>query len=305
MNHVQQPDRHDGARRVTTRIRQMAERTLWVDVAPDASGVHNFTPDLVEEFHGLLDQLRIPAAVAGAIGHPPPYAVIQSSHPTYFSQGGDLRFFLQCIRRRDAQRLRAYSMRCLEAILAWSTEFKGRMATISLVQGRALGGGFELALSADHIIAEEQSSFGFPEIMFGLFPCSGAMGLLCERVAPKTAEKLMTNKKVYTAAQLLEMGLVDEVVPRGAGELAVERYIREHASRRKARMMVRQAVRRSAGIDPDEGRRVVEDWVEAAMQLAPEEVRAMEMLILMQAGEQGVVAAPAAPAADAAVARVA
>ena len=87
MNHVQQPDRHDGARRVTTRIRQMAERTLWVDVAPDASGVHNFTPDLVEEFHGLLDQLRIPAAVAGAIGHPPPYAVIQSSHPTYFSQG--------------------------------------------------------------------------------------------------------------------------------------------------------------------------------------------------------------------------
>ena len=82
------------------------------------------------------------------------------------------------------------------------------------------------------------------------------------------------------------MGLVDEVVPQGTGELAVERYIREHASRRKARMMVRQAVRRSAGIDYAEGIRVVDDWVEAAMQLSAEEVRAMEMLILMQAGEQ-------------------
>lgn len=291
--------------RVSTQFRQLAERTLWVTVAPDASGVHNFTPALVEEFHGLIDELRIPAAVAGAIGHPPPYAVIQSSHPTYFSQGGDLRFFLQCIKRRDVQQLREYSMRCLDAIVAWSTEFKGSMATISLVQGRALGGGFELALAADHIIAEEQSSFGFPEIMFGLFPCSGAMGLLCERIAPKAAEKLMTNKKVYSAAQLLEMGLVDEVVPQGAGELAVERYIREHASRRKSRMMVRQAVRRMAGIDYAEGRRVVEDWVEAAMQLSAEEVRAMEMLILMQAGEQHS-AAPAADAAPAApVARVA
>lgn len=295
---------HRAPNRVSTQIRQLAERTLWINVAPDGNGVHNFTPELVEEFHGLIEQLRIPAAVAGAIGHPPPYAVIQSSHPTYFSQGGDLRFFLECIKRRDSQRLRAYSMRCLDAIMAWSTEFKGNMATISLVQGRALGGGFELALAADHIIAEEQSSFGFPEIMFGLFPCSGAMGLLCERVTPKVAEKLMTNKKVYTAAQLLEMGLVDEVVPQGAGELAVERYIREHASRRKARMMVRQAVRRSAGIDYAEGTRVVEDWVEAAMQLSAEEVRAMEMLILMQAGEQQGAARPL-PSAPVAAARVA
>ncbi|MGJ4804647.1 crotonase/enoyl-CoA hydratase family protein [Luteimonas sp. SDU82] len=289
--------------RVSTQIRQLAERTLWINVAPDANGVHNFTPALVEEFHELIDEMRIPAAVAGAIGHPPPYAVIQSAHPTYFSQGGDLRFFLDCIKRRDVQRLRAYSMRCLDAIVAWSTEFKGNMSTISLVQGRALGGGFELALAADHIIAEEQSSFGFPEIMFGLFPCSGAMGLLCERVAPKVAEKLMTNKKVYSAAQLLDMGLVDEVVPQGAGELAVERYIREHASRRKARMMVRQAARRSAGIDYAEGTRVVDDWVEAAMQLSAEEVRAMEMLILMQVGEQQAGAAPmAAPVPAARVA---
>src|SRR5690606_33721891 len=159
-----------------------------------------------------------------------------------------------------------YSMRCLDAVVAWSTEFKGSMATISLVQGRALGGGFELALAADHIIAEEQSSFGFPEIMFGLFPCSGAMALLCERIAPRAAEKLVTNGSVYSAAQLLEVGLGDEGVPRGAGGLAVARYSRDHASRRKSRMMVRQAVRGMAGRDYAEGTRVVEDWVEAAMQ---------------------------------------
>lgn len=274
-------------RRVATQIRQFAERTLWVNFGPEAAtGVHNFTPDLLAEFQGLIESMKIPAGAAGrGVGHPPPYAVIQSSHPTYFSQGGDLRFFLSCIQRRDAERLRAYSMTCLDAIHAWSTGFKNEMTTISLVQGRALGGGFELALSADYIIAEEHSDFGFPEIMFGLFPCTGAMSLLCERVSPRQAERMMTQKKMYKASELLEMGIIDEVCKQGSGELAVERFIQQHASRRKSRLKMRQASHRRASLDYAEGTKVVDDWVEVAMQLGADEIRAMEMLIMMQAGE--------------------
>ena len=220
--------------------------------------------------------------------------MIQSSDPVYFSQGGDLSFFLSCIDRRDARQLRDYSLSCLDALLSWSSDFKQDMTTISLVQGRALGGGFEMALSSDYIIAEEHSSFGFPEIMFGLFPCTGAMGLLSARIGARQAERMMTNKKIYTAIELYDMGLVDELCGRGEGELAVGRFIASHSSRQKARLKVQQSRYRHTPLDRAEGRRIVEDWVETAMQLSPEEIRAMDMLILMQQRE---VAAPARRAA--------
>lgn len=277
------------AGRVSTHFRQLAERTLWVNVAPHPiTGTQNFTPDLVGEFRHLIDELKAPDAPVAI--HPgserAAYAVIQSSHPLYFSQGGDLRFFLSCIRRGDARRLRDYSMSCLDALHAWSSDLKSDMTTISLVQGRALGGGFEMALSSDYLIAEEQSTFGFPEIMFGLFPCTGAMGLLTARTSARNAEKMMTNKKVYGARELLDMGIVDEVCEQGFGEIAVERYIENHAKRRKSRLKVQQSRHRHSAIDYQEGVQIVEDWVETAMQLNADEIRAMEMLVLMQDSER-------------------
>ena len=54
------------------------------------------------------------------------------------------------------------------------SSFNLPFTTISLVQGDALGGGFEAALCGDIIIAEKQARFGFPEVLFNLFPGMGA-----------------------------------------------------------------------------------------------------------------------------------
>lgn len=274
--------------RITTHIRSYADPTLWINIAGDAaSGVHNFTPELIEDFNTILAQTR-----QRVLGPPrqgvavPAYAVIASTDPDYFSQGGDLAFFLACIRNQDAATLHAYSMRCLELLMAWSSDLKAHVTTVSLVQGRALGGGFELLLSADHIIAEEQSTFGFPEILFGLFPTTGAMGLVSARTNPYVAAKMMTNKKIYTAHELLAMGLVDDVCQQGAGEQAVERYIASHSKRRKAHLKVQQSRHRMSIIDAVEAARVVDDWVETAMQLDQNEIRQLEMLVLLQQGER-------------------
>ena len=128
-------------------------------------------------------------------------------------------------------------------------------------QGRALGGGFEAALAADYLIAEAHSTFGFPEIMFGLFPCSGALSLLARRMPVHQAQRLMTSGKVYTAGELHAMGLVDEVCSKGDGVAAVERHIARHATRRAARLSVRRAVDRAYPLDFAELLQVVEDWV--------------------------------------------
>jgi DSF synthase len=277
--------------RLETEVRRLQADALWITLHKDAAtGLQNFTPDLVGEFQGLVEDLQYGRSPS------PGYAVIQSADPEYFSMGGDLRFFRDCIQRRDALRLRDYSMRCLDLLLSWNGKLKDTSTSIALIQGRALGGGFEMALSTDYLIAEEHSSFGFPEIMFGLFPCTGAMGLLSSRIGARQAERMMTNKKIYSAVELYDMGLVDQLCGRGEGELAVERFIAQHSSRQKARLKVQQSRYRHSPLDRAEGRRIVEDWVETAMQLSPEEIRTMEMLILMQQREASVPARQAAVA---------
>ena len=291
MNAIVLPHPHLGTHRpqprLSTEARSLREQALWITLHRDAAtGLQNFTPDLVQEFRGLVEDLHDDRQ-----GRPlPPYAVVQSADPDYFSMGGDLRFFCDCIERRDAATLREYSMRCLDLLLSWNGKLKATTTSVALVQGRALGGGFEMALSTDYLIAEAHSSFGFPEIMFGLFPCTGAMGLLAPRIGARQAERMMTNKKVYTASELYDMGLVDEICRSGEGELAVERFVANHSSRLKARVKVQQSRYRHSPLDRVEGVRIVEDWVETAMRLTAEELRTMDMLIMMQAREA---AAPA------------
>ena len=271
-------------KRVSTQIRKLAMPVLWTNFGPDPNtGLQNFTADLVDEFQNIIELLRSEACA----GLPPlRYAVVQSRHPEYFSVGGDLHFFRECIQARQPDRLYAYSMRCLNLLHGWSAQMKESLTSISLVQGRALGGGFEMALSTDVLIAEEQSTFGFPEIMFGLFPCTGAMSLLSDRIGARQAERMMTNKKIYKAAELLDMGLIDQVCARGEGELAVEQFVANHASRLKARLKVQASRYRHSPLNHDEGVRIVADWVETAMNLTADELRSLDMLIMMQRPER-------------------
>ncbi|MGI4846537.1 MAG: enoyl-CoA hydratase-related protein, partial [Janthinobacterium lividum] len=131
---------------------------------------------------------------------------------------------------------------------------------------------------------EEHSTFGFPEIMFGLFPCTGAMSLLSRRVGGALAERIMTNGKIYSARELLDMGLVDALCARGDGEAEVARFIGQHARRRAARQSVERSRKRLAPLDHGELALVVDDWVDLAIALDPDALRVMDMLILMQDG---------------------
>ena len=252
---------------------------LWVRMSPDpATGLQNVTHPLLDELLGLLVDLTGDASA----DHAPGYVVLRSGHPEHFCVGGDLRLFEACIANGDAAGLRDYSMRCLELMLGWSTALSSRATSIALVQGRALGGGFEMALGADRIIAEERSTFGFPEIVFGLFPCTGAMGLLQQRVGARQAERLMTDNRLYRARELLAMGIVDEVCADGEGEAAVMGFIARHARRRAAMLGVQRIRLRASGLDRDACIRVVDDWVQAAMRLSADERRALRSLVLLQ-----------------------
>lgn len=86
--------------------------------------------------------------------------------------------------------------------------------TMAVVRGQCLGGGFELALACDLMIAEESAQFGLPEIKLGVFPPAGA-ALLPLRVGASRAAELVLTGGSWTAAQAHEAGLVHRVFATG------------------------------------------------------------------------------------------
>ena len=88
--------------------------------------------------------------------------------------------------------------------------------TIASVFGYALGGGFELALSCDLIVAAEDAQFGLPEVRVGIVPGGGGTQLLARRVGPARAKELIFTGKRIQAETALDLGLVTAVVPRGS-----------------------------------------------------------------------------------------
>ena len=84
---------------------------------------------------------------------------------------------------------------------------------VAAVQGYALGGGFETALSADMRIAAEDAQFAFPEVGFGLVADTGGTQLLTPLIGPSRAKYLLMTGARIDAAQALAWGVVDWVVP--------------------------------------------------------------------------------------------
>ena len=159
--------------------------------------------------------------------------------------------------------------------------------TIALVQGDALGGGFEAALSCHTIVAEEGVNMGLPEVLFDLFPGMGAYSFLCKRIAPHQAEKLMLEGNVYSSDELFKMGLVDVLVPKGEGVKAVDEVIRSNRRIPHARAAMHRVRTMSQPVTLEEMMSITEVWVDTALQLGEKSLRTMERLVRAQYRRHG------------------
>ncbi|WP_308015033.1 enoyl-CoA hydratase/isomerase family protein [Nocardia coffeae] len=85
--------------------------------------------------------------------------------------------------------------------------------TVAAIRGYALGGGCELALAADFRIAGEGATFGLPETTLGIIPGSGGTQRLSRTIGVARAKDLVLSGRFVDAAEALNIGLVDQVVP--------------------------------------------------------------------------------------------
>jgi DSF synthase len=254
-----------------------------------------FSPSLLHELLGWCHE------VALQIDDPEQpdvrYMVTASSHPGVFNYGGDLGRFAELIQARDHERLLHYAKACIEPLYLNAVHLnRDGLKSIALVQGDALGGGFECALSGNVVIAERGVKMGFPEILFNLFPGMGAMTLLGRKIGYTQAEKVILSGKLYSAEEMHALGAVDILAEPGEGEQAVYEFVRKETRQRNGALALRAAREIAQPISHDELMRIAEIWVDAALRLEAKDLRMMERLAARQTGK-----AEAAPAAASSV----
>ena len=249
-----------------------------------------YTPTLLRELlawgNGMTGRIDDPAEIDVK------YFVLASSVPGTFNLGGDLDLFMRHIAARDRDALYRYAISCIDCSYAVHSHLnRPNVTSIALVQGQALGGGFESALAADVLIAERGARMGLPEILFNLFPGMGAMTFLGRRVGHHNAEKIILSGKLYLAEELHEMGVVDVLAEPGEGEAAVYDHVRREEKSRNGILALRSAREISQPASYDELIRITEVWVDAALRLEPRDLRMMERLVNRQTSKVESVAA--------------
>jgi DSF synthase len=209
------------------------------------------------------------------------YLVLASSVPGIFNLGGDLYVFSDLIRQKARDTLLSYAQLCVNNVWTFYN-MQAPITTIALVQGQAMGGGFEAALAAHVIVAEKGAVMGLPEVLFNLFPGMGALSFLSRKVGMALAEKMVRSGKIYTAEELYEIGVVDVLAEDGQGEHALNQWIKKNHRSLNSFQAINRAKQRVNPLTHQELLDITEIWVDAALRLDERNLKVMERLVRAQ-----------------------
>lgn len=169
--------------------------------------------------------------------------VVTSSHERAFCVGADLKE-RNSFSDADLMKQRPVARGAYTGVLELP------MPTIAAVHGFALGGGFELALSCDVIVADRTAVVGLPEVSVGVIPGGGGTQLLPRRVGAARAAELIFTARRLEAAEAHELGLVDQLVDEGQDRAqALELASRMAANSPVGLRAAKRALRLGHGLD--------------------------------------------------------
>lgn len=274
-----------------TQLRNFTQIDVQIDpdcgvawVYQDPSPRQCFNPTMVEELRSLQIMLEVNGGTLPYRGQNVQihYLVLDARTPGVFSMGGDLGLFRHCVINNDKDKLLKYAKSCIDTIHGFIVGCRLPLTTIALVRGDALGGGFEVALSCQVMIVEEQAELGFPEILFNIFPGMGGYHLLSQRLPHRQVERMMLNGRKYPARELYDMGVIDELVAEDKGREAVYDFIRNSNRYRNGHVAMKTVREKVHPISHDELIEVTKYWVDVTMNISDRDLRLMDRLVKAQ-----------------------
>lgn len=157
-------------------------------------------------------------------------AIIVGGVGDTFSAGADLKEMVREFEEMESRRL------TITELIETTTESLQQVArlmrrakklVIASVQGYALGGGCEIALDCDLIVASQDAKFGFPETRAGMSITGGVSKLLAQSIGAARARELILTGRFIDAAEAFEIGMINRVVPAGQNDRAAVDLVKE------------------------------------------------------------------------------
>ncbi|STQ46606.1 Probable enoyl-CoA hydratase echA8 [Ewingella americana] len=199
-----------------------------------------------------------------------------------YNVGGDLSFFVDSILNNKREALRAYARACIDCVHAAARGFDVGAISLSMIEGSALGGGFEAALAHHYVLAQNTARMGFPEIAFNLFPGMGGYSLVSRKAGMRLAEELISTGESHTAEWFESRGLVDVLFQPGEGFIATRTFIDTLRPKLNGIRAMLRARQRVLQLSRSELMDITEDWVDSAFTLEEKDVAYMERLVMLQ-----------------------
>lgn len=248
-------------------------RTVWMMLRAQPRPCFN---------HALIEEIMNLSWLVRQSGFAVDFWVTGSLVPEMYNVGGDLQFFVECIQNGRREALRAYARACVDCVHAASKGFDTGAITLAMVEGSALGGGFEAALAHHFVLAQRDARLGFPEIAFNLFPGMGGYSLVARRSGMKLAEELIYKGESHTAEWYEQHGLVDVLYEPGQSYVSVRTFIDTLRPKLNGVRAMLRARTRVLQLPRSELMDITEDWVDAAFCLEPKDIAYMERLVMLQ-----------------------
>lgn len=256
------------------------DAVLWSRWAP--RGIPSFNLDLLHDLERGSELIEGHFSGNADI-HPLTYIVLRSGARGAFNVGGDLGYFQRLITSQNRARLTEYARAAINVLYRnYTAHNLAGVTTVALLEGDALGGGLECALSCDYVIAEMHVKAGFPEVLFSMFPGMGGLSFLARRVSRSVANEMVRTGRQYTALELLELGVIDQVVDTGSGVEGVRKLMRKRAHQEGAHAAINMVDHIVRPLGLQELHDVVKIWVDCALKLSPRSLEWMQRLYQRQ-----------------------
>jgi len=165
-------------------------------------------------------------AFDAAAADPAVRAIVIEGRGKAFVAGADIKFFIKGIDEGDIPRIVEFTRAGQQLLLRIDRCTKPVVARLN---GLALGGGAELALACDAIVADEGAAIGFPETGIGIYPGLGGTQRLAKRAGLPVARYMVLGGDVLPAPRAAALGVVDRVAPAGASMGLVKQLLDEGA----------------------------------------------------------------------------